>query len=126
MSYEAIDPASGHMQPIRWFLERGLTEGRCDICEKKMTIRGDKTPDGKPHFWHGPSPSNCPASSNNKLRYASLAASATDHAAGLLLEAQVKEHLHTFYLACQAIIDAPIRKTDFIDAVRCANKINVL
>lgn len=126
MPYEAIDPASGNMQPVQWFLERDLTQGICDICGTMMSIRADKTPGSKVHFWHGNnSPSSCPASSKNKLRYDSLPASATHQAAGQLLKEQVRQNLHTVYLVCQAVIDGPIKKKDFIDAIKRANKINV-
>lgn len=125
MPYEAIDPGTLQLKSIDWFREQGLHQGMCDVCGSMMTIRADKTLAYGAHFWHGPKPSGCPTSLANRPMYHNLPASVTNDALGKLLKEQVKNNLHTVYLACQAIIDGPVKKDDFLDALQRANAINV-
>lgn len=125
MPYKAIDPATGKIEPIESFIKKNITKGICAVCDQSLTIRADVTPGTRPHFWHGSSVSNCPSVKKNRVRYEDLPPSKKNESTGVLLKEDVKNKLHTIYLACQAITGKIITKKDFLSCLEKANKKNI-
>lgn len=123
MSFSAIDPKSGKLQPVKWFEEHNVRAGTCSVCGDAVDIKADRTVQTRAHFAHAKG-SPCPTVTRNRTRYENLGASRYDDELAKHLRNAVSTNVYEIYLNFQALSEGSKVK-DFKDALKKADELRV-
>lgn len=102
MSFNAIDPQSGRLHSIKWFVEHNIRAGICSVCGDAIVVKADKTAKTRAHFAHERD-SPCPTVTGNRIRYENLGASQYDDEQARHLRNAVSRDIYEIYLNFQVI-----------------------
>lgn len=123
MSFKAIDPQSGLLKPIQWFIEHNIRSGICSVCGDLIGVRADKTVRTSAHFAHERGAA-CPTITGNRTRYGNLGASQYDDEQAKSLRNAVSDNIYEIFINFQALTEGG-KIQEFRDALSKADKLRV-
>ncbi len=123
MSFSAIDPQSGLLKPIQWFIEHNIRAGICSVCGDAIGVRADKTVRTSAHFAHERG-SSCPTVTGNRTRYENMGASQYDDEQAKFLRNAVSEHIYEIFINFQALTEGG-KIQEFRDALSKADELRI-
>ncbi|PPE62234.1 hypothetical protein F157LOC_01076 [Pectobacterium brasiliense] len=123
MSFNALDPKSGMLQPIKWFIEHHLRTGICPVCCDTISVKADKAVKTSAHFAHEQG-SPCPTVTGNRPRYENLGASQYDDDQAKVLRNAVSDNIYEIFITFQALAEGG-KIQEFRDAMSKADILKI-